>query len=561
MVKNAPQSNIFEESSIWKILLRIAPPVMLAQLIQAMYNIVDSFFVGQYSGNGLTALSVVYPVQLIITAIAVGTGVGVNTQMSQDYARGRTKKADRVAGTGSLLGFISWLFFMILSAVVLRPYVQLSAKSPETVNYAMIYGNIVCFGSLGVFMEGIWSKVHQASGNMKLPMIAQVAGALTNIVLDPILIFGLGPVPALGIAGAAYATVTGQFVAALITITGFRKPPKLHTLPLYAHRIYHLGIPNIVMQLLFTVYIVALNVILAGFFDEAVTVLGLYYKLQSFFFIPLYGLQTCIVPLLSYNHAKGDYKHCKTVLNHTLLISAAFMLAGFLCFEFIPASLLGIFSKDATVLEIGSVAFRIIGFSFFPAVVSLTMPVFFQALGKGLPSMALSITRQLFCLIPIFWGLSRIALTWAWLAFPISEVIVSVLGLFLLYRQLRQWQLYKPKTISNEKRTTAMKLITAVISKKDSDEVCHALSQGGFYFTKMASSGGFLSSGNTTVLIGTESEKVSDALDIIRAHCSKRKETVSATAPQAFTSSATPSQVVVGGATVFVTDVDQFEKM
>ena len=561
MDKQVSKPNVFEESSIWKILLKIAPPVMLAQLIQAMYNIVDSFFVGQYSGDGLTALSVIYPVQLIIVAIAVGTGVGVNTQMSQDYAHGRAKKAYRVAGTGTALALLSWVIFALLSVFLLRPYVMTSAKSELAVEYAMTYGNIVCIGSLGIFCESIWSKVHQAAGNMKLPMIAQILGALTNIVLDPVLIFGIGPVPAMGIAGAAWATVAGQVVAALITITGLHKPPKLHMMPIYARRIYHLGIANIVMQLLFTVYIVALNMILAGFFDEAVTVLGLYYKVQSFFFIPLYGLQTCIVPLLSYNHAKGDYKRCITILKNTVVISMAFMLVGFLCFEFIPGGLLGIFSKDAIVMEIGIPAFRMVGLSFFPAVVSLTMPVFFQALGKGKPSIALSVTRQLFCLIPIFWGLSRIGLQYSWLAFPLSELITGTLGLILLRQQLRHWRLYSSKTTPDKKENISMKLITAVISKKDSENVCQALSEGGFYFTKMASSGGFLSSGNTTVLIGTDSDKVDSAIAIIRDHCSKRVENVSATVPQASGASTHPTSVVVGGATVFVTEVSQFEKM
>ena len=561
MEKQTSTANVFDESSIWKILLKIAPPVMLAQLIQAMYNIVDSFFVGQYSGDGLTALSVIYPIQLIIVAIAVGTGVGVNTQMSQDYARGRTKKALRVAGAGTLLAVASWIIFTILSLFLLKPYVMTSAKSPTAVDYAMIYGNIVCIGSLGIFCESIWSKVHQAAGNMKLPMVAQIMGALTNIVLDPVLIFGIGPVPAMGIAGAAYATVAGQVVAALITCTALHKPPKLNMMKVYARRIYHLGFPNIFMQLLFTVYIVALNVILAGFFDEAVTVLGLYYKVQSFFFIPLYGLQTCIVPLLSYNHAKGDYDRCITILKNTVVISMAFMLVGFLCFEFVPGSLLAIFSKDAIVMEIGIPAFRTVGLSFFPAVISLTMPVFFQALGKGKPSIALSVTRQLVCLIPLFWLLSRIDLKFSWLAFPLSELITGTLGLLLLRHQLRQWRLYKPKSTLTKKETISMKLITAVISKKDSDNVCQALSEGGFYFTKMASSGGFLSSGNTTVLIGTDSDKVDNAISIIRDHCSKRVENVTATVPQAAGAATHPTSVVVGGATVFVTEVSQFEKM
>lgn len=553
---------VFDESSVWKILFRLAPPVMLAQLIQAMYNIVDSYFVGQYSGDGLTALSVIYPIQLIITALAVGTGVGVNTQMSRDYASKKLRRARYTAGVGTVLGLISWAVFALLSTLFMRPYIMTSAESPQAVEYAVTYGQIVCIGSLGVFMESIWSKIHQAGGNMRLPMAAQIAGALTNIVLDPILIFGLGPIPTLGIAGAAYATVIGQTVTALITSSALQKPPKLSALPRYASKIYRLGYPSIFMQMLYTVYIVALNIILAGFCDEAVTVLGLYYKIQSFFFIPLYGLQTCIVPFLSYTYAKGNYKRCQAILWDTIILSLAFMLVGVLAFEFIPDRLIGIFSSDATVLEIGIPAFRIIAISFMPAVLSLLPPIFFQAIGKAVPSVILSLTRQIFCLIPIFWLLSKLGLVFSWGAFPLSETITGSVGLLLYFRQKREWKLYE---IRDKKQTeegqTVMKMITAIISKKDSDEVCRALTEAGYYFTKMASSGGFLSWGNTTLIIGTEASKVRPAIEIIRAHCSRRVENIPSTMQLAAGSATASSEVVVGGATVFVTEVEEFEKL
>ena len=562
MEKCSPEQNIFDTPSIWRILLKIAPPVMLAQLIQAMYNLVDSYFVGKYSGDGLSALAVIYPVQLIITAIAVGTGVGVNTKMSRDYARGRNQQANRTAGTGLLLAIASWALFSVLCLFIMRPYIRMSVTAPAAVEYAMTYGKIVCLGSLGIFLESMWSKVHQARGNMKLPMIAQVAGALTNIVLDPILIFGKGPIPALGIAGAAWATVAGQVVAAIITSSGIRMPPPLRLLPIYASKIYALGFPNIFMQLLFTVYIVALNIILGSFADEAITVLGLYYKVQSFFFIPLYGLQTCIVPFLSYTHAKGDYTRCKAILNKVCLLSAAFMLAGVLCFELIPQPLLSIFSQDPKVYAIGIPAFRIIGISFFPAVYSLTMPVFFQAIGKGRPSILLSLTRQIFCLIPLFWIFSKFSLTAAWAAFPASEIITGSVGLYLMARQMHLWNIEQhSRKNTNERNKITMKLITAVISKKDSDTVCQSLTESGFYFTKMVSSGGFLRSGNTTVLIGTEEDKVKSAISLIREHCSRRTENVSASLPSATAVHGGMNEVVVGGATVFVTPVDEFEKM
>ena len=314
----------FEEKNIWKVLFKVAPPVMLAQLILAMYNIVDSYFVGKYSGRGLTALSVIFPIQLIITAVAVGTGVGVNTNMSGCYAQNREERAHETAGVGSMLAFISWLVFAVISTVFMRAYVKTSAGSQEVVEYAVIYGKIVCIGSISLFMDGIWTKVHQAGGNMKRPMIAQILGALTNIVLDPVLIFGMGPVPEMGVAGAAYATVAGQTVAAAVTFyKGFYKIPPKEKILGYVKQIYSLGFPSIFMQILYTVYIVALNIILAGFSDSAVTVLGLYYKLQSFFFIPLIGLETCIVPLISYAYAQRDYGRCKGIMTDSFILPEA----------------------------------------------------------------------------------------------------------------------------------------------------------------------------------------------------------------------------------------------
>ena len=554
--------SLFDAESIWSILMRIAPPVMLAQLIQAMYNIVDSYFVGQFSNDGLTALSIVYPVQLIVTAIAVGTGVGVNTLMSRYDGQGNHHLADRTAGTGTVLALVSWLLFAAASGLLMGPFAAASTESAAVAEYAVTYGLIVCVGSLGVFLESTWSKVHQARGNMRLPMLAQIAGAATNIVLDPILIFGLGPVPALGVAGAAYATVAGQVLAAVIVSSGLRRPPAARVFLSYAARIYRLGYPSIFMQMLFTVYIMALNMILAGFSDAAVTVLGLYYKVQSFFFIPLSGLQTCIVPLLSYTYAKGAYPRCRQVVKNSVLLAMSFMLVGIACFELIPAQLLGIFTADPLVLEIGVPAFHIIGVSFLPAVISLILPVFFQAIGAALPSVLLSLTRQIFCLIPVFWAFSKVGLDYTWLAFPIAETVTGTLGLFFYIHRIRIWDRYKGAVLKPERKgAAAMKMITAIINKRDTGEVCAALTEAGYYFTRMASTGGFLTGGNSTLLIGTEEDRVPQAIAIIRQNCSRRTEKISSNLQLATPSAAYPTEVTIGGATLFVSDVTQFEKI
>lgn len=435
------ENNFFGTESIGKILLKIAPPVMLAQLIQALYNIIDSFFVGRYSVNALTALTVIYPLQFIIIALAVGTGVGVNTYMARKFAQGKREAADHAAGTGMVLEFITWIVFASVSFFLMEPYVMTSAKSPEAIADAVVYGNIVCIGSLGVFLEGNWTKVHQASGNMRLPMFAQIIGALINIALDPILIFGYGPIPEMGVAGAAYATVCGQMTAAIITgVRGYRRPPKPGRMLHYINRIYFYGYSSIIMQALYTVYIVALNIILAGFSDAAVTVLGLYYKLQSFFFIPLFGLETCIVPLISFNYTRGSYARCVDTMKATFYISAVFMLAGIVSFTFFPQNLIGIFSDSREVHEIGAAAFPIISASFLPAVISLMLPVFFQAIGYGKTSLFLSLVRQIFCLIPIFWLFSLIGLNYTWIAFPASEIITDVIGLIFYVKVLRGWK-------------------------------------------------------------------------------------------------------------------------
>lgn len=449
MKENISDGGFFGTEKIGKILMKIAPPVMLAQLIQALYNIVDSFFVGKYSDEALTALTVIYPLQLIIIALAVGTGVGVNTYMARKFAQGNPDDAYNAAGTGTVLSFVMWALFAVASVLIMRPYVMTSAKSAQVIEDAVIYGNIVCVGSLGLFLEGTWSKVHQSKGNMHLPMIAQVVGALTNIVLDPILIFGWGHIPQMGVAGAAYATVCGQVAAAVITgVRGFCKPPQLKKMPHYIKKIYFYGYSSIFMQILFTVYIVALNMILAGFSDTAVTVLGLYYKMQSFFFIPLFGLQTCIVPVISFNYAIRQYMRCKEIMKDSFLISMLFMVVGIIAFVFFPHQVISIFSNNAEVHNIGGYAFPIIGSSFICAVFSLMMPVFFQAIGDGKTSVILSVTRQILCLIPIFRLFSLIGLNYAWIAFPASEIISGGIGLLFYYKVLRKW-----KTLSDIKYT------------------------------------------------------------------------------------------------------------
>lgn len=428
-------NELFGKESIGKILLKLAPPVMLAQLIQALYNIVDSLFVGRYSDSGLTALSIVYPLQLLMIALAVGTGVGINTVMAARLGVKKEKEADEYAGVGTPLAAILWLIFALVCLFIMPAYAKMSTSSAAVIQDVVTYGRIVCVFSFGLFFESIWTKVLQAHGDMKTPMIAQIIGAVTNIVLDPLLIFGLFGLPEMGIAGAAVATVAGQIAAAAIVFKkGYKKSPSIRVYPHHTADIFILGMPNILMQSAYTLYILGLNLILATFSDAAVTVLGLYYKWQTFFFIPLGSMQTCIVPVISFNYAAKNVKRCSKTLWWAVGFGVALMLLGVLCFEAIPAQMLHVFTSDTSVIKIGTAAFRIIGISFVPLVTSLTLPVFFQAVGMSLKSSLLTIIRTVVLFVPLAFLFSRFGLNFFWLTFPVTDSLTSLVG-FLFYRQ------------------------------------------------------------------------------------------------------------------------------
>lgn len=424
------QTALFGTEKINKILFKLAPPVMLAQLIQALYNIVDSLFVGRYSDSGLTALSIIYPIQLLMIAFAVGTGVGINTVMAAKLGIGNRKEADEYAGVGTPLTITLWFIFAVVCWSIMPFYARISTNSEPVIRDVIIYGRIVCVFSFGLFLESIWTKVLQSKGDMKTPMFAQILGAVTNIILDPFLIFGWCGLPKMGIAGAAVATVAGQIAAALVVMkNGFYKSPKLSVYRHHIAKIFRLGIPNILMQSAYTFYILGLNLILATFCDQAVTALGLYYKWQTFFFIPLGAMQTCIVPIISYNYAAQNIDRCKKTLSTAVLFGLALMAFGTLCFLLMPTQMLQVFTKDTQVIQIGRIGFRFVGISFLPMVTSLIFPVFFQAVGYSLKSSALTVIRTVVLFVPLGYIFSRFGLNWFWLTFPITEVLTSIVGI------------------------------------------------------------------------------------------------------------------------------------
>ena len=323
----------FEKEKVHKILFKLAPPVMIAQLIQALYNLVDSLFIGRFDNRGLTALSIIFPLQLLMLAIAVGTGVGLNALISHFRGLNKNDEVNNLSNMSSIIALYSWFIFALITFIVIPFYVKLQTNDEIIRDYSIKYGRIVCVLSIGLFLESMWAKVLQAKGKMKLPMIDQIVGAIVNVILDPILIFKCN----LGITGAAIATVIAQSVSALILIkVGLKKSPNIEVYKTYLSKVYKLGLPNILMQSAYTFYIFGLNVILSKFSDAAVTTLGLYYKWQTIFFIPLASLQTCMVPIISYNYAIKAIDRCRKTLNDSLLIGVVLMLIGTIFFEAIP---------------------------------------------------------------------------------------------------------------------------------------------------------------------------------------------------------------------------------
>jgi len=444
------QTDLFGTEKISKILLKLAPPVMLAQLIQALYNIIDSLFVGGYSDSGLTALSIIYPLQLLMIALAVGTGVGINTVMAAKL------------GVGTPLAGFMWLLFAVICWFAMPFYAKMSTNSEVIIHDVIVYGRIVCVFSFGLFLESIWTKVLQSCGDMKTPMTAQIIGALTNIVLDPLLIFGMFGFPKMGIAGAAVATVSGQIMAALIVMKkGFRKSPHRQVYPHHIAKIFQLGIPNILMQSAYTFYILGLNLILATFSDQAVTALGLYYKWQTFFFIPLGAMQTCIVPVISYNYAARNIERCKKTLSASIVFGMSLMALGTLCFVCIPSQMLRVFTSDELVIAIGRVGFRFVGISFLPMVTSLIFPVFFQAVGSSLKSSLLTVIRTVVLFVPLAYLFSRFGLNWFWLTYPVTEVITSLTGAYF-YRQFLNKDYVRETEASGGKNITDVTAATHI---------------------------------------------------------------------------------------------------
>lgn len=424
------------DTPIGRLLLKLSPPVMLALLIQSIYNIVDSYFVAQYSLSGLTALSIIFPIQLLMTALGTGTGTGLNILISRMDGNGDTARQRDVVKSGLYLGIWNFLIFTCIGMLLIGSYYTISSNQAEVRAEGIQYAQIIFLGSFGLFMESNCTKLLQAKGNMVTPMLAQVAGAAINLVFDPIFIFGLFGAPELGVAGAAIATIMGQWAAMLITLKAvFRTYDVRGTFRFKdCIQIYQSGFPSIIMQSLYTLYIVGLNLILKQFTEDAVTVLGIYYKLQTFFFIPLMGLQQVIVPVISFNYGAHDNKRVNDTLRYSILISCGVMALGTFIFMAFPKELILIFAGSTPILNIGTPALRIISVSFLPASLAMMFTVYFQGIEKGKCSVFITVLRQIILLVPLAWLFHFAGLSYVWLTFPVTEVIAMCCG-FFLYRK------------------------------------------------------------------------------------------------------------------------------
>ncbi|MBU5434263.1 MATE family efflux transporter [Pseudoflavonifractor sp. MSJ-37] len=428
---------------IRRLVLSMSWPMMLSMLVQALYNMVDSVFVSWLNNDAFVALSLVFPVQSLITAIQAGTGVGVNTMLSRRLGQKRTEEARAVAVHGYAVYLCYWLVFALAGWFGARPFMMLYTDQDRVIEYGVTYLRIVTILSLGSCMQFATERVLQAGGNAVGPMIIQGLGAVTNLVLDPILIFGLLGVPAMGVAGAALATGLGQLVGMLIGLTmvarkgvvkvslkGFR--PQAAVLA----DIYRIGVPAIAMQSLFTVMSLGMNKILGLFSETGVFIMGAYFKAQSFIFMPTFGLNNGLTPVVSYNYGAKSPERVSGAIRFALQIGGTIMLAGMLIFWLVPGPLLSLFRADEATLAAGIPALRILSLTFLPACVSILLSSAFQAVGKPSYSLWLSLFRQMLLLFPTALLLGRLAGPGAvWYAFVIAEGLPCIAAA-LLYRRV-----------------------------------------------------------------------------------------------------------------------------
>ena len=430
-----------------KLLISMSLPMIMSMLVQALYNIVDSMFVAQLNEEALTAVSLAFPIQNLMIAVAAGTGVGINALLSRSLGEKKFEQANSIARNGIFLAIISSIVFAVLGLVGSRFFFEVQTSDSLIVEYGTQYMSVITIASLGIFMQVTFERLMQSTGKTIFNMIIQGTGAIINIVLDPIMIFGLLGFPALGVAGAALATITGQMIAVClclyfnitknkeihVSMKGFK--PDKETIG----AIYKIGVPSIIMQSIGSLTTFAMNNILLMFSSTAATVFGVYFKLQSFVFMPVFGLTNGMVPIVAYNYGAKNKKRITSTLKLSVAIAVSIMIIGVLVFQFYPKTLLSLFDASEHMITIGVPALRTISWSFIFAGYCIISSSVFQALGNGVYSMLISIARQLVIIIPVAFIFAKLfGLNMVWWSYPIAEVLSVFLCTIFLKRILKE---------------------------------------------------------------------------------------------------------------------------
>ncbi len=426
-----------------KLLITMSLPMMVSMLVQALYNVVDSIFVSRINENALTAVSLAFPIQTLMIAVAGGTCVGINAVLSKALGEKEQERANHTASSGIILMAVSYVIFLLVGLFATRAFYLSQTDDVQIVEYGVQYLSIACSCSFGLFAQFVFERLLQSTGRTFYIMITQGTGAIINIILDPIFIFGLFGVPEMGVAGAAVATVTGQVIAGTIALViNFKKNTDI-SIRLKGFRpereivaqIYKIGVPSMIMQAIGSIMTYGMNLILISFTPTATAVFGVYFKLQSFIFMPVFGLNNGLVPILAYNYGAGRKDRFIQALKCGVFYAVSIMAVGLVIFQTIPAVLLGFFEASDEMLRIGVPALRIICLSFLPAGFGIVCGTAFQALGNAVYSMMVSIARQLVVLLPAAYLLSLTGeVTYVWWSFPIAEVMSLAMTVFFLIR-------------------------------------------------------------------------------------------------------------------------------
>lgn len=431
-----------------KLLMSMAWPAILSMTINAMYNVVDSIFVSRIGEDALTAVSLVNPIQMMIIAISVGSGVGINSLIARRLGAKNQEAADKAASTSIRIGLFNYLIFFVIGVFFAKPFISGYAEEGTFIfESACQYLQIVCIGSLFLNIQVVLEKVLQSTGNMVAPMKCSLTGAIVNVILDPILIFGLFGMPQMGVAGAALATIIGQMCGMIMGVSIVLRGEHLVNIKIKGFKmdwkivadIYKVGLPSIVMQSIASVMIIFYNMILVVYSTTAVAVLGVYFRIQSFVFMPVFGLNQGAMPILGYNYGAKNKDRLMKTYKEAFKVALIVMAAGTLLFQAIPAQLLLIFDASEEMLRIGVPALRLISLCFIPAAFGIITGPLFQGTGHGVLSLYASVIRQLVGILPLAYLLIKIGgVTLSWLAFPLAEIlglIYSAIMLRWLYKK------------------------------------------------------------------------------------------------------------------------------